>query len=504
MSSLSEKKFNAINNFLNKYIDSTAAKYFREARKNGTDLEWLKDNWNLLEEEELWNRSFKSLDDLTLPPFKQMDNVYNSYPDYDKIPKAKLRVILDEGDFTEEQLKRHYDARKKSKEQIDRINEERWNAIDKQRNEGERAKDNSYYMRPIANEYARKHYIQGHPTQAAINEVAGKVAAASDFLPWPYSYGGPLIRTAQKFAADEPVANAHTALDWGAGSLGILGKIPGVKDFARTTTSRLADIFLKGKGQNTKEIKSVVNAKLLKEQQEEAARELALITKNLDNMTDRQLIEIEANTTNPILKSNVRALLKAKGEYRTAEIARGNKNVAYNDEAANRAADVAAEKAEAYDKAINKTVTDAANIQPTLEVQANKVKGGQVYGYEGDPDALIPYFKDVPAEDIIKFEQTNMQPKWYNTLAGKAILGAERKAVSNRIAGRRWDEINYDPKYDEDKAIKDIISMYSDEWLNNRYPHMDDPLVKAAYDKWINDLRTSGNNLDKLYRIGEY
>lgn len=501
MKKFSDEQINSIKNDLNKWFPKGYAESFDRSKDKA---KWFKVNQDELLTNDQFIKKY-DIEELFNTDFKPMDYMYKRYPDYSKLTENQIKRFENTSGLSRDELKKYYDSETERKQGIAKINEERWKAIDKQRNEGERAKDNSYYMSPVANEYARKHYIQGHPTQAAINEVAGKVAAASDFLPWPYSYGGPAIRTVQKWAADEPVANTHTALDWGAGSLGILGKIvPGVKDFARTTTSRLSDIFLKGKGQNTKEIKSVVNAKLIKEQQEEAARELALITKNLDNMTDRQLIEIEANTTNPILKSNVRALLKAKGEYRTAEMVRGNKNVVHNDEAANRAADIAAEKAEAYDKAINKAATDAANIQPTLEVQANKVKGGQVYGYEGDPDALLPYFKDVPAEDIVKFEQANMQPKWYNTLAGQAILAATRKAANNRIASRRWDEIDYDPKYDEDKAIKDIIGLYENDWLNNVQPHMDDPLVKAAYDKWLSDLRMSPNGYSTLYKLGEY
>lgn len=502
MANLTDKKFNKINNFLNTYIDPQAAKLFKAAHKNGKDIEWLKQNWELLEEYEPWTRTYNSIDDLTVSPEKQKEQIYNANPDFSKISKARLKTILDEGDFTEEQLKNYYDLRKAQTKLNDEFNQERYKEIETNRKEAERAKDNSYYTGSIANEYAKKHYIKGHPNQAIVNEIAGKIAAGADFLPFPYSLGGPAIRSTQKWAADEPVLNAHTALDWGAGSLGFLGKIPGVKDFARTTTSKLADILLKGKGKNTQEIKSVVNAKLLKEQQERAARELDNIARSLDDMSDRSLIELEATTDNPILKANIKSLRKAKGEHQAAEIARGNPKVANNDVAASKAADVAASKAAEYDKALHKTIIDAAEQQPTLEVKANRVKGNQVYGYEGDPDALQPYFRNVPGEDIVRYEQANMDPKWYNTLIGKSILAAERKAVNNSVAGRRWNEIDYKPNYNEDKAINEVINMYRNDWLRNGKPaNYDDPLIKAAYDKWVTEQLRKGSYND-LQRMG--
>lgn len=69
----------------------------------------------------------------------------------------------------------------------------------------------------LANEQARHQYEMGNTKQAVANEIAGKVAGVLDFAPYPLSIGGPLIRTTQKWAADEPVATGETGVDWVTG-----------------------------------------------------------------------------------------------------------------------------------------------------------------------------------------------------------------------------------------------------------------------------------------------
>ena len=513
MSSLSDKKFNAINNFLNKYIDKDASKYFREARKNGTDLEWLKEHWDLLEEEELWNRSFKSLDDLTLPPFKQMDNVYNSYPDYDKIPKAKLRVILDEGDFTEEQLKHHYDARKKSKEQIDKINEERWKAIDKQRNEGELAKDKSYFTGPFANEYARKAYIQGNNDLAGKQEFLGKTAAVSDFMPFPVSLMGPAIRVSQKYNSGEDIMTPGTALDFAGAVIPDAVEKPTKLVWQYLKRGRLGKLLETKTG---KQLENRINAADDKAAKQ-AAKDIESTTNvDLSTMSNSQLIDLYNNVKTPEIKKAIEEYWQARG---AKEEARNLDELAYEiadksetmpKELRDRAlkeADLA--EAMAKHEAEQRPLTTPERKfeyakefkKPELQVKSGHLPKDQPLMTNGD---LNTYYKDVPLDVISEYMDKQVVPSMKNDALYNILMLGGRKFARSTIGQHKWDEINYDPKYDEDKAIKDIISMYSDEWLNNRYPHMDDPLVKTAYDKWINDLRTSGNNLDKLYRIGEY
>lgn len=515
MASLSDKKFNAINNFLNTYIDPEASKYFREARKKGSDIEWLKEHWDLLEQKELWNRSFKSLDDLTLPPFKQMDNVYNSYPDYDKIPKAKLRVILDEGDFTEEQLKHHYDARKKSKEQIDKINEERWKAIDKQRNEGERAKeyDEPWYS-PLGNEYARKMRIKGASDgEVLAQEIMGKAAAASDFLPLPASLLGPTIRLWQKDKAGEDAFNYNTLLDYGGAVIPDAVEKPAKLIWQYLKRGRIGKLLETKTG---KQIENRINAADDKAAKQ-AAKDIELTTNvDLSTMSNSQLVDLYNNVKTPEIKKAIEEYWQARG---AKEEARNLDELAYEiadksetmpkelRDKALKEADLA--EAMAKHEAEQRPLTTPERKfeyakefkKPELQVKSGYLPKDQPLMTNGD---LNTYYKDVPLDVISEYMDKQVVPSKKNDALYNILMLGGRKFARSTIGQRSWDEINYDPKYDEDKAIKDIISMYSDEWLNNRYPHMDDPLVKTAYDKWINDLRTSGNNLDKLYRIGEY
>jgi hypothetical protein len=81
------------------------------------------------------------------------------------------------------------------------------------------------------------------------------------------------------------------------------------------------------------------------------------------------------------------------------------------------------------------------------------------------------------------------------------MLGG-RKASRATIGGHKWNEIDYKPNYSEDKAISDIINMYSDDWKYGKPANYNEPLIKAAYDKWLKDQYRKGN-YDVLYRMGE-
>lgn len=94
----------------------------------------------------------------------------------------------------------------------------------------------------LANPYAQKHAGRGEYTQAAINEIAGKTAGALDYVPG-FSIASPIIRTAQKWAADEPVATSETALDLGLGIVGPLTKIPGARSFGGKVLNKAKNII---------------------------------------------------------------------------------------------------------------------------------------------------------------------------------------------------------------------------------------------------------------------
>lgn len=94
----------------------------------------------------------------------------------------------------------------------------------------------------LANPYAQKHAGRGEYTQAAINEIAGKTAGALDYVPG-FSIASPIIRTAQKWAADEPVLTGETALDLGFGLVGPLTKIPGARAFGGKVLNKAKNVI---------------------------------------------------------------------------------------------------------------------------------------------------------------------------------------------------------------------------------------------------------------------
>lgn len=64
--------------------------------------------------------------------------------------------------------------------------------------EYKRAHDDSYFNVPfVPNEYAQKQYVKGNTGKAVANDIAAKLAFASDFAPFPWSLTGPVVRTAQ-------------------------------------------------------------------------------------------------------------------------------------------------------------------------------------------------------------------------------------------------------------------------------------------------------------------
>lgn len=94
----------------------------------------------------------------------------------------------------------------------------------------------------LANPYAQKHAGRGEYTQAAINEIAGKTAGALDYVPG-FSIASPIIRTAQKWAADEPVLTGETALDLGFGLVGPFTKIPGARAFGGKVLNKAKNVI---------------------------------------------------------------------------------------------------------------------------------------------------------------------------------------------------------------------------------------------------------------------
>ena len=482
---LTEKKINEVYNFLNKYVEKDAAMHFRKAEDK---VKWIKDHWNLLEEYEAWTNKYSSLKDLTATPKEQLEAVYNKNPDITKISEPRLKTILEGNDFTEEELRDYYDFRTAQKAAMDKFNKERYEKLSDEYAQVQRSKDGSYYNTPLANEFAREHYIKGHPNQAAVNEVAGKVAGLSDFAPLPISLGGPLIRTAQKWAADKPVITAGTAADFAGSIIPDVAEKPAKmawnygKGFLERYLPKVADTKV------AKQIEHRVKAADKVSDAEKAQKAMDISNARLDELTDKQLLDLYNASDDAVLKSKIEAYHRARQERAKAvdlyesEYVKGNKAVKAQAKADLNAAEEAVAKAE------QDFTIEAANRQPLYELLTGKNK---VEPYVGED--FVRYYKDVPLSEIAKHEELKDvggvgTAGLYNVLT----LGG-RKTARSTIGGRvgQWDTFDPTPVDNTDKNIDWVISTYSNEWDPAIKPaNYDDPLIKAAYDKWKSQNKT--------------
>lgn len=485
----SEQTINKIYNLLKKDFNETWADAFDNAPDKAN---WLIRNRDVLETSNKWNNNFK-IEDLLKSNKSAMESIYNTYSNIDDISNERMNQLSNAYDITKEDLNKYYDMRKKQTEEVNKYNQARWAEIDNNRQEAERAKD-GYYNTPIANEYARKHYIQGRPYQAAINEVAGKAAAGFDFAPPGFSLAGPAIRTVQKWAADEPWATKETLADFGGSALGFLSKVPGVKQAIQGTTGKIANLLSSSKNKKAQEIANVINKKSIAEEAELAKKELEHLKDvgNIDLLSNDELIRLYNSTTDPVIKSNLANVYKARQELEAARVLEGRPNVANNNAAANNAADNVLLKDEALDQANNTATKNMADYEATLQAKSGNIN----FGEYGDIPA---FYKDVPLEVVAEQYARKQQPTFISKALGEGILGIGRKTAGQTVAHRNWDEINYKPDYNEDKAVDEVIRMYSNDWSLNRTPsNYDNPLIKAAYDKWFNKAQYDWNILNKL------
>lgn len=492
MKVFSDKQINSIKRDLQIWLGDEAAKSFDASKDKA---KWFQVNQDALLTNDQFVKKY-DIDALISVDTKPMESLYNRYPNFDKLTENQIKRFTNSTDISKDELKKFYDFANKSKERNAKYNEERYKELDKNRQEAERAKD-GYYNTPVANEYARKHYIQGHPNQALVNEVAGKTAAIADFGPPLLALAGPAIRTAQKWAADEPVLTMGTAADFGGGALGFVGKIPGVKQAIQGTTGKIANLLTRSKNPKAQEIANVVNKKAIAEEEAMARRELANLKQvgDLDKLTQDELYKLYNSTGDPVLKANIEKVHKARQELEYARELQGHPYVAGNNAAANQAADNVLLKDAALEQANNDVTKNMADYEAFLQAKSGYIN----FSPYGD---IPSFFKDVPVEVVAEQYARKQKPSFLSKALGEGILGVGRKTAGQSVAHRNWNEIDYKPDYNEDKAINEIIRLYSNDWKYGRPSNYNEPLIKAAYDKWLNDQYMKGN-YDVLYRMGE-
>lgn len=451
---LSDKKVNEIYNFIRNNISKDAAEGFR---KRDDKVQWIKDHWNDLEEFEAWTLKYSSVDDLTKPSIKVLEDIFNKNPDINAISEARMKTILNNNDISEKELRDYYKARYAQQEQVDKFNKERYNELNELSEEYKRSNDNSYYNKPIANEYARKAYIQGDIDKAKWHEAAGKIAGASDFAPFPISLAGPMIRQYQRYdvGVEKPsyIPSMETVMDYGSAVIPDIAERPAklglnfVKGALEKVLNKAGDTKLFKQLENIAKVKDATSAA------KAATRDKALIDElaDMNKYSTEELLKFANSTDNPNIKNEIYKFIDARHS--------------------------------------GQSLPTSIDLQmkelPSIELKANSPK--------------VPVFKNgsvdlryqpVNASQLAEYQALQDRGgRIANILETGLNLGTRkfaRSGIRGDIAPSTW--YNYNPEYNEDKAINEVINMYSDGWQVDKLPsNYDEPLIKAAYDKWLNN-----------------
>lgn len=471
-------------------IDPEVARMFA---KSEDKLGWIERNWNVLEEEGLWTNTFDSIDDLTMSPEKEMEKVYNKNQKFDSISPARMNTILNNADFTKEDLEKYYQFRNDQKRLVDEFNRQRYEDASKNYGKATRAKDDSYFNGPLANELARKAYIEGDPLKAKYQEVAGKLAGAADFAPLPFSILGPGIRVGQKILANEPVEVGATVAD-------VVGAI--IPDFLEKP-AKVGYGMLKsklGKGgrviENTKFMKDLersVNADEIEAAQKVAREELERLKNiNPDNLTEKELLDLYQQTQNPAIKAKLEAIKSARGQKSSAVMVAENPKVQSSREGRKAASSMNREADEALDAANSDYIRTVANEEPKIDLRT----GDPTVKPFSEAGNLNPRYKDVSLEDLAQYERSMIDPDWKAKAVKLGLHFGGRGIERNLIQETVPQKFDFMPKDTREADIKWLINTYGNSWSPMFAPEEAsyDPMVKEAYERWLNDPNQSYSN----------
>lgn len=458
-----ERTINKIYNFLKKEFNEEWAESF----DNDSDkASWLLINRDMLETSKEWNNNFK-IEDLLKSNKSAMESIYSTYSNIDDITPERMAQLSNAYDITKDDLKKYYDMRAEQSKAVQKYNEERWAEIDKARNEAERSKDKSYYSSPLANEYARKAYIQGDLDKAKWHEAAGKLAGITDFAPFPISLAGPMIRQYQRYdvGVEKPsyIPSIETLLDYGSSVIPDIAERP-AKLGLNYAKGALEKVFNKaGDTKLFKQMENIAKAKDAERTAKEALRDKALIGElaDMNKYSTEELLKFANSTDNPTIKSEIYKFIDARHSGQSLPIA----------------------------------VELQTKELPSIELKANQpevpvFKNGSV----------DPRYQEVNASQLADYQALQDRGgRIANILETGLNLGTRkfaRSGIRGDVAPSTW--YNYKPEYNEDKAKEEIIKLYGNNWTLNERPDTDDPLIQAAYDKWFEANKYNWDLMNKL------
>lgn len=496
---ITEKKFNEVHNFIRKNIGEKPAAGFDAAYKQGKATEWLTKFWPKLEEYEAWTLKYSNVNDLTKSKEDQLKDIYNKNPDLSAISDARMKTILAGNDVTKKEIEDYYNFRAAQRKLVDKINKERYAKVNEEYTKANRAKDNSYFNTPLANEYAREQYLKGNKTAAYINEGLGKVAAATDFTPFPFSLAAPAIRLGQNIYSDQPVNKLSVAADFGGAFIPDIAEKPAKMGWQYLKQGKLGKLF------DSKRMKQIENRIKAADNQvaENAAKDLQLMKDvNLDNLTDNELYKLYNSVSTPEFKKSIEDYWKARAKRTEAgyisEIPSNIADRAENLKGAERAheligADIAESMAkterEAADQALIEAERKAEYLakvrEPELQLRSGKLPKEQPLFTNGDFNS---YYRNAPLNTITDYVESQVEPSKVNDALYQIIKLGGTKAARSGIGGRlgQWDMFSTEPKDNRESNVDAVIRMYSGSWnlINKPEGYDTEPIIREAYDKW--------------------
>lgn len=458
-----DKQINKIRKVLSDKINAEWAESFDSADDKAS---WLMRNRDYLESVPGWNKAY-NIEDLLKSNKSAMESIYSTYGTIEEISPERMTQLSNAYDITKDDLKKYYNMRAEQSKAVKKYNEERWAEIDKARNEAERAKDKSYYTSPLANEYARKAYIQGDLENAKWHEAAGKIAGATDFAPFPISILGPMIRQYQRYDIGEEkpsyIPSTETLLDYGSAVIPDIAERP-AKLGLRYAKGALERIFNKaGDTKLFKQMENIANAKDAAQTAKAAARDKALIDElgDMNKYSTEELLKFANSTDNPTIKNEI---------YKFIDARHGGQ-----------------------------TLPTSIDLQmkelPSIELKANKP---EVPVFNNG--AVDVRYQPVNASQLAEYQALQDRGgRIANLLETGFNLGTRkfaRSGIRGDIAPSTW--YNYKPEFNEDKAKDEVIKLYGNTWSLNERPATNDTLIQAAYDKWFEANKYNWDLMNKL------
>lgn len=504
-----EQHITKIKNDLNKWLGPEWGAGFDSSKNKA---KWFLDNEEALITNDNFVKNY-DIDALINVDSKKMKSMHTKQPDFNKLSENQIKRFTASTNISEDELKKYYDFENDRIAKMKEFNDARYAELDKQRREGERAKDKSYYTSPLANEYARKAYIQGDKDLAGKQEFLGKTAAVSDFAPFPVSLMGPIIRTSQKYHAGDDVWNMGTLADFGGAVIPDIIEKP----------AKVGLQLLKGKAGRViskatpvKKAEENLERRFAKEEfeagQKAAAEQKALMDVDISKVPDTDLATRYDLIKDPNVKQKLADVRQTRIEFREAQNLDKTTNLPKYE--INDIVDQAYERKlraeEAYKNTVDKLrpEMEIKAGQPKFDVDMDKLEIVKQTPYVRNAEGELvfnPYYKDVPLSEMNTYGRNmTYKPSMLDNAVYTGLTLGGRKTERSLIGGRfgKMNEFEYDPKYDEDKALKEIETMYSNEWKNDKPANYNEPMIKAAYDRWLEEQRRKGN-YDVIWRLGE-